>query len=326
MRKTFRRKRRYRRKMKGGKAVQKTKNLKIKKNKSKKKSKGKNKTKKITFKKDVCTPVKGKKEMMKYTCYTKDALKKMKALWNARHPDVKIKSNSPKKIWEQLRRNMSSSCDRESCWLNQKWLDQGMTKELNDNFATPQPETWKKNKQEWLNSLDINNVMKQYENKYNNFQFIGPSPIDFDDHEMFGECVWEELCKFNLQEKIKKQKEKIGIIFNLDPHDKPGSHWVSMFINIPKKELYYFDSYGDPTPIRIKKLAKRIQQQSTKIGKEFKFYENPVRHQYSNSECGMYCLYFIIKLIENRNYKSLINRKIKDKEMMRLRNIYFNKL
>ena len=319
MRKTLRKKRRTR-KWRGGKAVKKTKNKKLKNKKLK------NKTKKISFKKDSCTPVKNKDEIMKYTCYTKDALKKMKTLWNARHPDVKIKTNSPKKIWEQLKKNMASSCDRESCWLNQKWLDQGMTKELNDNFATPQPMSWKKNKQEWLNSIDINNVMKQFEKKHNDFEFIGPSPIDFDDHEMFGECVWEELCKFDLQKKIKSNKEKIGIIFNLDPHDKPGSHWVSMFINIPKKELYYFDSYGDSTPSRIKKLAKRIQEQSVKFGKEFKFYENPVRHQYSNSECGMYCLYFIIKLIENRKYKRLINRKIKDKEMIKLRNIYFNKL
>ena len=323
MRRTLRR-RRTRKKMRGGRAVRKK--NKSKKNKSRSASRNRRETKKVSFKKDVCTPVKDKNEVMKYTCYTKDALKKMKALWNARHPDMKIKTNSPKKIWEQLKRNMASSCDRESCWLNQKWVDQGMTNELTDSFATPQPESWKKNNQEWLNSIDINNVMKQFEKKHNNFEFIGPSPIDFDDHEMFGECVWEELCKFDLQQKMRDKKEKIGIIFNLDPHDKPGSHWVAMFVNIPKREMYYFDSYGDSTPLRIKKLAKRIQEQSVQTGKEFKFLENPVRHQYSNSECGMYCLYFIIKLIEDRKYKSLINRKIKDKEMIRLRNIYFNKL
>ena len=26
-------------------------------------------------------------------------------------------------------------------------------------------------------------------------------------------------------------------------------------------------------------------------------FENKTRHQYSNSECGMYCLYFIVKLL-----------------------------
>ena len=127
MRRTLRR-RRTRKKMRGGRAVRKKKTS--KKNKSRSRSRSRRETKKTSFKKDVCTPVKDNKEVMKYTCYTKDALKKMKALWNARHPDMKIKTNSPKKIWAQLKRNMSSSCDRESCWLNQKWLDQELDRKV----------------------------------------------------------------------------------------------------------------------------------------------------------------------------------------------------
>ena len=37
-----------------------------------------------------------------------------------------------------------------------------------------------------------------------------------------------EICNFNLNKMI-KNKKKIGFIFNLDPHTKGGSHWVSMF-------------------------------------------------------------------------------------------------
>ena len=44
--------------------------------------------------------------------------------------------------------------------------------------------------------------MKQYENTYKCFEFIGPSPIDYDQHLSYGECVWEELCKFSLKENI----------------------------------------------------------------------------------------------------------------------------
>ena len=78
----------------------------------------------------------------------------MKELWNSRHPDAKITEKDSKEIWKRLRDNMSNVCNRESCWLNQKWVDQGMTNELTDNFATPQPESWKKNNQEYL-SLNI---------------------------------------------------------------------------------------------------------------------------------------------------------------------------
>ena len=64
--------------------------------------------------------------------------------------------------------------------------------------------------------IEILELMKQYEDAYKCFQFIGPTPIDFDEHLAYGECVWD-LCKFNLKEKIEKGINKVGIIFNLDP-------------------------------------------------------------------------------------------------------------
>ena len=64
------------------------------------------------------------------------------------------------------------------------------------------------------------NVMKQYEDAYKCFKFIGPTPIDYDYKEssILGneKCVTEELCKFILDEMITKKYSKIGIIFNLD--------------------------------------------------------------------------------------------------------------
>ena len=280
------------------------------------------------FKKLRCSPRLDKDNSENdYTCYNKRSLDKMKNLWNARHPDSKIKTNNSKQIWMQLKTRLSNVCNNERCWMEQQFMKSGMDNTIkNFTFAPFSPKEWNKNPNEWLSSVDILNVMKQYEKVYPCFEFMGPSPIDFDKRKMYGECVWEELCKFQLAEKIKEKKKKIGIIFNLDTHDKPGSHWVAMFINIKKGEIYYFDSYGDKTPNRIKKLAKRIQEQSSKLGKPYIFHENKVRHQYSNSECGMYCLYFIIKLIENKLYKNLIKKKIPDKEMIRLRNIYFNKV
>ena len=50
--------------------------------------------------------------------------------------------------------------------------------------------------------------MNQYEKTYKSFEFLGPSPIDYDKHLAYGECVWEELCEFSLKKlwKIIKQK------------------------------------------------------------------------------------------------------------------------
>ena len=53
------------------------------------------------------------------------------------------------------------------------------------------------------------------------FEFIGPSFIDFNETE-HGTCIDEEVCNFDLSEKMKDKKSKIGIIFNLDKHNMSG--------------------------------------------------------------------------------------------------------
>ena len=54
------------------------------------------KTRKIKFKPDKCSP-KTNHDELDFTCYSKSALHKLKTTWNARHPDVKIYSNDPRK-------------------------------------------------------------------------------------------------------------------------------------------------------------------------------------------------------------------------------------
>jgi hypothetical protein len=62
---------------------------------------------------------------------------------------------------------------------------------------------------EWLNTIDIRDVMNQYEIRYKDFEFIGPVPIDFDTVLGFGQCVINELCKINI-EKLRKFAYKNG--------------------------------------------------------------------------------------------------------------------
>jgi hypothetical protein len=192
------------------------------------------------------------------------------------------------------------------------------------------PDSWKKKPNEWLSSVDIMKIMKQYENKYNDFEFLGPSPIDYDAHKYNGECVWEELCEFSLKKTLDNGKKRVGIIFNLDPHYKQGSHWVAVYIDTIIGEVYYFDSYGKNTsygtkvPSQIKKFMKNVQLQSIKIGKKYKLFYNRRRHQYGDSECGMYCLYVIIEMLNGVTFKKLNKKKIPDLKMLKLRKVYFN--
>jgi len=260
-----------------------------------------------------------------YSCYSDSSLLKMKKYWNMRHPRDKITATKPKEIWMELKRNMSNSCNRESCWLRSKFMQGNTDAELlNYTFAPKAPQKWKVKPDEWLSSLDIESVMKQYEKYYKCFEFLGPSPIDYDHHKLYGECVWEELCNLNISDQIRRHKNKIGIILNTHPHNKSGEHWISIFINIKKKEIIYFDSNGNKPPTQVVKLMNEIKDQGQQLGINFTISENDIEHQETESECGMYCLYFIVEMLKDKNLNYFLENKIDDAEVFKLRKKYFN--
>jgi hypothetical protein len=285
----------------------------------------KNKSNKL--KKLQCSP-KDKNKINKFSCYTDETLIKLRDLWNERHPDNLIKTNNTQEIHKKLANNLSNVCNKESCWLKQKFTNHKLDEQFSDSFAPESPDEWKKNPNEWLTSSDIINVMKQYEKAYKCFDFIGPSPIDFDTKKMFGECVWDELCNFNLAEQIKNGKTKIGMIFNTHPHTKPGEHWLSMFINIKKGKIFFFDSVGNKIPEQIMALVNRIIEQGNNLNPKinFIFDQNyPVEHQYENTECGIYSLYFIIHMLEDKITEHYLKTHIlRDDYIEKFRKIYFN--
>jgi hypothetical protein len=167
--------------------------------------------------------------------------------------------------------------------------------------------------------------MLQYEDKHKCFDFMGPSPIDFDEYQKFGECVWKELCEFNLKDKINDNKSKLGFIFNTDPHYSSGSHWISLFVDIDKKFVFYFDSTGESPPKEVEILIDKIISQGTENDIEFKYIINDNAHQKSETECGMYCLYMIISMLENKHTPYyLLKHRVSDIEMEKLRGEYFN--
>ena len=249
-----------------------------------------------SFRRDKCAPKGKNTRSLSYSCYLPKDLLQLKNDWNVSNPQDVITSEDPKLIW-QLLRQKKTGCDRESCWAN-KTLKKRV-------FAPAMPRSWKKNINEWLSSDEIEDVLNQYEKMYPEFEFIGPSPTDYFVKEYGDTCVWEELCKFNLKEMIDKGKTKIGVVFNLDPHYKSGSHWVALFINTLSKAVYYFDSTGARIHKYIQRFRKEVQAQAlSQLGQEYDFDSNfNVEHQYHNTECGMYVLFFIITMLKHdQNY------------------------
>ena len=292
--------------------------------------KQKNNTRKKKFNKLKCAPrmtSKINKDLQHLSCYSQEDLLLMKDSWNENN-SKKIISNNPKNIWTFLKDNLNDKCYDELCWLKDNNFE-NINKEfvIKNTFRPFSPKSWNSKPYTWLSSVDIIKVMKQYEMKYPCFKFIGPSAIDFDD-KINNKCVFSELCNFNLSKHLElyPKKKKIGIIFNLDPHYKGGSHWVALFINVKKKFIFYFDSNGANVPLRITKFINRVISQGEKLNIKFRYYNNAnVEHQKKDGQCGMYVLYFIVQFLrELKSPKYFLTNRITDEEMRDYRKKYFN--
>uniref|UniRef100_A0A6C0CQ02 Ubiquitin-like protease family profile domain-containing protein n=1 Tax=viral metagenome TaxID=1070528 RepID=A0A6C0CQ02_9ZZZZ len=304
---------------------------------SKNRRKTRNGTRKITKNKkggnDMkprCSPANPEKQD-DFTCYSDDSLNKMKELWNVRHPNDKIKSSSAQDIWVFFKNKFSNTCENEKCWMRQQFAKNNLSREMTlYTFAPDAPSTWDDNPNEWLTSTELSSVMSHFEKKHPNFLFIGPTPIDFDSVTQHNECVWDEMCSFSIPNLLKKRKHKIGIIYNTDPHTEDGEHWIASFIDLKPKNgnpfHFHFDSNGDPPKKEIKAFQKRLEEQASSINMQLEFDKNhPFEHQYGESECGMYTLYFIINMLNGKHDAEYFKTKrIPDKFVEKYRNIYFN--
>lgn len=234
-----------------------------------------------------------------------------------------LEALNPKKykkyLLSQFNKKLSDKCTTQKCWTEQAFISnmKHMAKsELEKyTFRPDGPE----GKFEWLNTININEVMEQYELKNNDFKFLGAVPMDFDDFERFG------IKNLNFSQLMKEGKTKLGIVFNLDNHNQPGSHWVSMYSDLKNGMIYYFDSYGTPPEKRVRTLMRRIANFcETGLGnKNIKADYNRMRHQYENSECGVYSINFIARMLKGEKFENINSKKIPDKKINKCRNVYF---
>ena len=194
---------------------------------------------------------------------------------------------------------------------------------IKEYLRPKRPDDWKEDEDKWLNSLDIEYVMNQYEEAYPNFEFMGPFPIDFaapDPYSKNGKCLIQEMCEIKTTVALANGTQYIGVIYNLDPHFKSGSHWVAVFIDLVKHKCYYFDSYGMEAPDQIQKFMKWLTTQD----KDMKLFYNGRRFQYKSSECGMYSMFFIIRMLMGDDFKKFSRLAPPDSFMIDLRDWMFS--
>jgi len=266
------------------------------------------------------------------TCFSLESLIKIAESYNRNNPERKIDiQNNKRALLKQLIDRLQNVCKDQICWIRQDFIKDLNDDEITNNTFLPKGPFGTT----WLNTTNINNVMEQYEEIYPEFKFFGAVPIDFDDLPELG------IKNINFNDLYNNGKSKLGFIFNLDKHWQDGSHWVAMYADLKNPQVYFFDSYGHPPRKRIRVLMKRIcewcslqhydknfdidESNLLEGGGEIVVKYNRKQHQFKNSECGVYSISFILRLLKGESFDSISNNPTPDDEINKCRNYYFRR-
>ncbi len=235
----------------------------------------------------------------------------------AKHPDL-----YKKYLVKKLKIKLQKKCSKEGqqCWIEQpfiKDLDKKLQEELKEHTFRPKGPN---GSFKWLDTFNINDVMKQYEDKYSDFKYLGTVPIDFDDIKV------SDISKLNYNDFIKANIFRIGFVFNLDESWQSGSHWVALFADLKKGQVYYSDSTGHKPPKQIVVLMDRIADFiKTKYNIEPDIRSSTFPHQKGDNACGVYSMSFILRLLKGDSFDQFNSKRISDQEINKCRQVYFTK-
>ena len=207
-------------------------------------------------------------------------------------------------------------------WINSKYLEL-MSEEDRDHlenkvFRPDGPQ----GRFDWLSTIDINQVLYQYEEKYPDFKFLGAVPMDFMDLDYL------PFKKLSLKELESGGIKRIGVIFNTDKSTGRGKHWISLFADLTKGQIYYSDSMGTRQPKEVNEFMKQIEKYLTEIKKmtDLDIRYNKTQHQKGNSECGVYSINFILRLLKGKTFDHLTRKRLTDNQVNKCRIKYFGKM
>ena len=263
---------------------------------------------------------------------------------------IKITDNKLEMV-KLITKALSNKCNNQICWTRVAVLE-----EIEKVTFRPDGPT---KRYAWLSTSDINDVIIQYQDKHKDFVFLGTVPADFEELTVLG------ITDLDLYDFEKEGKSKLGMVINLDDSRGNGTHWVSLFVNLKKGQIYYFDSVGKKPSTRTKKFINKIVKylynkkyekdininrllkitnillkfskfkekyitdsknnilQTINDMKIFDIRYNSKQHQFGNSECGVYSINFIVRLVGGESFDDITNNITKDDKINKCRPTYF---
>ena len=280
---------------------------------------------------NICAPNKFDKK--NNTCFTQAQLLEMAKAYNRYitktnlHPTnkkfqnaslINIKDDKPYLLKELLDR-FKEICDNDQVCLTKQDFMNEIVGEMKDDIET---DTFRPigpdEPIEWLSTMDINDILSQYESIYPDFKFLGAVPLDCND------VSYCSLYELDFDKYLKKGIKKTAVVFNLDKHGQPGSHWMALYIDIGNGEIYFCDSNGRKPMENISEIINKFKKYyKDKTGTDVIYKYNSNSYQHDGSECGIYSTNFIIRMLSGEKFDSVVKNNLSFEQINSCRNVYF---
>lgn len=253
---------------------------------------------------NICAP---SRENLLYTCYDDTELSHMFARIGAKMPSSR--EDAVAFLAEKYGGNPGDQ-------LN--WGDESM------RVAFKPVATWAKNG--WLSDGEINEVLNRYEEVYPTYANFGVELVDFWHYK-------KDALNYRKLSDLGNKIRYFSLVLNLYGYMKDAQiehHWVTIFVDIKKKTIDFFDSSKYPSFSALEHLFFLLQLQlSLQYGGEFTVNVVNFPVQTGNGDCGIFAIDFVISRLRGETmdnyvgiYKKMTTHEQSEK-MKKLRSKYF---
>ncbi|MFA6165775.1 MAG: Ulp1 family isopeptidase [Gemmatimonadaceae bacterium] len=127
---------------------------------------------------------------------------------------------------------------------------------------------------------------------------------------------------------VRRPARCFGCVVNTDTSSGPGKHWVAVFVDCraPPWTVEYFNSAGNPPPRAMVGWMERTRARLLEGSAGAQVFSVPVTdmdHQESQTECGLYALFYIRRRLEGTPYRFFFEQKVPDDAMTKFRAFVF---
>jgi hypothetical protein len=197
-----------------------------------------------------------------------------------------------------------------------------------------------------LSNYNLDETLQRWGRVFPTFFPCPFAMMDFDNNgDYFGEANLPAILEGRIAadlgtERVRRPFNCFGCIVNTDTSSGPGKHWVAVFVDCRPGgsdpwTVEYFNSAGRPPP---KPMIKWMERTAARLAEYRTSKAGPltpegvavttvavtdVDHQESQTECGLYALFYIRRRLEGAPYKLFFEQLVPDAAMTEFRKHVF---